>query len=53
VPFPVPEGVTEHQVSADIAVHAEFEVTAKLVFPAGYVTFWLAGVTERVGERPY
>ena len=27
-------------------------VTVKLVVPAGVVTFWFGGVTDRVGEAP-
>jgi hypothetical protein len=35
-----------------VAVHAEFEVTAKLVLPAAAVTFWFGGVTVKVGATP-
>jgi hypothetical protein len=52
VPFPDPEGVTVHHAALLAADHAEFDVTLKLVFPAGAVTFWLAGFTVSVGELP-
>ena len=45
VPSPLPEGVGLHQVWSLATVHAELEETAKLVVPAGAVTFWLSGVT--------
>jgi hypothetical protein len=38
VPLPVPEEVTGHQVWLLVAVHAQFEVTVKLVVPAEDVT---------------
>ena len=51
--MPVPEGVTVHQVWSLTTVHEEFEVTVKFVEPAGVAgTFWLGGVTERVGVTP-
>jgi hypothetical protein len=52
VPFPFPDGVTVHHAAALVAVQAELEVTLKLVLPAGALTFWLAGVTAKVGELP-
>ena len=52
MPLPVPEGVGVHQAASLTVVHAELEVMLKLVFPAGAVTFWLAGVTASVGDPP-
>ena len=52
VPLPVPDGVMVHQAASLAADHAELEVTVKLVFPAGAVTFWLGGVTANVGAVP-
>ena len=53
VPFPVPDGVTEHQVWLLDVVQEELEVTVKLVWPAGDAgTFWLGGVTVSVGAAP-
>ena len=49
MPLPVPDGVTVHHVWLLVAVHAEFEVTVKGVVPAAAVTFWLDGVTVRLG----
>ena len=53
VPFPDPEVLTVHQVWSLATVQDEFEVTVKAVDPAGVAgTFWLAGVTARVGVAP-
>ena len=49
VPSPVPEEVTVHHVWLLVAVHAEFEVTEKVVDPAVAVTGRLVGVTDKVG----
>ena len=51
VPFPEPEFVTVHHDWLLAEVQDEFEVIVKLVVPAGGVTFWLGGLTERVGEE--
>ena len=53
-PLPLPdEGVTIHQVWSLTTVQDELEVTANVVDPAGVAgTFWLAGVTVRVGVAP-
>ena len=39
LPFPFPDGVTVHHAALLLTVHAELEVTVKLVLPAGAVTF--------------
>jgi hypothetical protein len=39
VPSPVPEGVTVHQAALLVVDQVVFEVTAKVVFPAGALTF--------------
>ena len=50
VPFPDPDGVTVHQDWLLTTVQAAFEVTVKVVDPAGVAgTFWLGGVTDIVG----
>ena len=51
MPLPVPDGVTVHQVWLLVAVHAEVVVTVNGVVPAGVVTFWFGGVTDRVGPE--
>ena len=49
----MPEGVTVHQVWLLATVQDELEVTVKVVCPAGVAgTFWLGGVTVRVGVAP-
>jgi hypothetical protein len=52
VPFPVPPAVTVHQDALLAEVHAELEVTVKVVVPAGAVTFLFDGATESVGATP-
>ncbi len=52
MPFPVPEGVTVHQVWLLEAVQPVFEVTENEVLPEEVVTFWFGGVTFNVGEAP-
>ena len=48
-PFPVPEAGTEHHTASHTTVHVVFEVTVNVVLPATEDTFWLEGVTLRVG----
>lgn len=50
--LPVPEGVTVHQLALLAVFQAEFDIRLKLVFPEGAVTFWFAGVTDKVGIMP-
>jgi hypothetical protein len=53
VPFPLPEELTVHQVWSLTTVQDEFDITANEVDPAGDAgTFWLEGVTVRVGVAP-
>ena len=53
VPLPLPDELTVHQAWLLTTVQDEFDVTAKEVDPAGVAgTFWLEGVTVRVGEAP-
>ena len=53
VPFPDPEVFTVHQVWSLETVQDELDVTVKEVDPAGVAgTFWLGGVTLRVGVAP-
>jgi hypothetical protein len=49
VPFPVPEGVTVHQVWLLETLQLEFDVTVNEVEPAADGTFWFEGVTVSVG----
>ena len=49
MPFPLPDGVTVHQVWLLTAVQEQFAVSEKLVEPAGVSgTFWFDGVTASV-----
>ena len=50
LPFPLPDGVTVHQVWLLKAIQLQpaVEVTAKVAAPAAFVTFWFAGVTLKV-----
>ena len=50
VPFPLPVGVTVHQVWSLVTVQAELEATEKGVVPADAETLWFGGVTVRVGK---
>jgi hypothetical protein len=53
VPLPLPDELTVHQVWLLTTVQDEFDVTANEVDPAGVEgTFWLEGVTVRVGVAP-
>jgi hypothetical protein len=53
VPLPLPLGVGTAHAWSLTTVHAEFEVTANEVDPAGVAgTFWLAGNTVSVGVAP-
>jgi hypothetical protein len=51
-PFPEPEPVGMHHPALLPAVQEEFDVTLKVVDPAGVVTSWFGGVTARVGVTP-
>ena len=48
VPFPVPDGVTVHQVWSLVAVQLMFEVTSKVVVPDVDVTSRFEGNTLSV-----
>ena len=48
VVFPLPEGSTVHQLALLLAVHAELEITEKVVVPADDITLLLDGETDRV-----
>ena len=52
VPLPEPEGVAVHQDESTVTAQSVFEVTVKVVVPAGGVTFWLEGTTSNVGIAP-
>ena len=52
VPFPEPDVVMVHQAWSLEEIQVVLEVTVKEVLPAAVVTFWLAGVTDRVGTTP-
>ncbi len=49
----MPEAGTVHHAASLEIVHAEFEVTVKLVTPATEVTFWFEGLTVSVEANAF